>query len=79
VLNYYSDIQKILEDCSVASANDSELPDSREMVTSAPASQDREFKTPELPQAKRKVMTATLMQQQEIERQKPQTTNPIKC
>lgn len=38
---------------SIAGADESELPDSQDRAASAPASQERGFKTPELPRAKK--------------------------
>ena len=53
---------------SVASADEPELPDSQDMATSAPASQEREFKTPELPRAKKPKLQSKAMLEQENER-----------
>ncbi|MCJ1355109.1 MAG: hypothetical protein MMC33_005100 [Icmadophila ericetorum] len=58
---------------SIASVEDeSELPDSQKMATSAPASQDREFKIPELPRAKKQKLPPKAMLEQEVERLKEQ-------
>ena len=38
---------------SVMNADESELPEPQDMATSVPTSQGREFKTPELPRAKK--------------------------
>jgi hypothetical protein len=57
---------------SVASADDSELPGSQNMATSAPVSQDGGFVVPPLPSAKRTKLTPKAMLEQEVERLKEQ-------
>jgi primosomal protein N'' len=57
---------------SVASADESELLDSQDMATSAPTSQEREFKIPELPRAKKPKLQPKAMLEQEVERLREQ-------
>ena len=56
----------------IASADESELPDSQDMATSAPTSQEREFKIPELPRAKKPKLQSKAMLEQEVERLREQ-------
>jgi hypothetical protein len=53
---------------STASAEESGLPDSQDMATSAPASQESGFVVPPLPSAKRTKLTPKAMLEQEVER-----------